>query len=100
MAMSAEQMSKYAALRLWWWRLHMTEKLSSGTKKKNKKQNNNKTQKNKNKKGNSSLFLKYHEWEILSDLSNVLKDFSEVTTINSCMVYATYPLHTNTSLPR
>ena len=49
-----------------------------------KKQQQTKQQqnaKNKNKKGNSSLFLKYHEWEILSDLSNVLKYFSEVTTI-------------------
>ena len=32
MAMSAEQRSKFAALRLYWWRLHMSGKFSSGTK--------------------------------------------------------------------
>ena len=79
--MSAEQRPKYAALQLWWWRLHMTEKISGGTKKKQQQTKQQQNAKNKNKKGNSSLFLKYHEWEILSDLSNVLKYFSEVTTI-------------------
>ena len=33
MAMSAEQNSKFAALRWQWWPLHMSEILSSGTKK-------------------------------------------------------------------
>ena len=33
MAMSAEHRSKFAALRRQWWRLHISEKYSSGTKK-------------------------------------------------------------------
>ena len=33
MAMSAEHRSKFAALHRWWWRLHLSEKFSSGTKK-------------------------------------------------------------------
>lgn len=32
------------------------------------------------KKNDSTLLLKDHEWEMLSDMSNVLKDFSAVTT--------------------
>lgn len=32
------------------------------------------------KKNDSILLLKDYEWEMLSDMSNVLKDFSEVTT--------------------
>ena len=41
MAMSAEHMSKFAAFHRQWWRLHMSEKCSSGT--------INSTQTNKNK---------------------------------------------------
>ena len=37
MAMSAEYRSKFSALQRQWWRLHMSEKISSG-KKKTKKQ--------------------------------------------------------------
>ena len=40
MAVGVEQRSKFAAIHRQWWRLHMSEKLSSGTK--NHKKNNNK----------------------------------------------------------
>ena len=39
MSLSAEHKSKFAALRRQWWRLHMSEKFSSGTKKPNEKTN-------------------------------------------------------------
>ena len=36
MAMSAEQRSKFAAFHRQWWRLHMSEKFSTGTNKQTK----------------------------------------------------------------
>ena len=37
MTISAEQMSTFAALHRQWWRLHLSEKISSGTKSPNKR---------------------------------------------------------------
>ena len=51
MAMSAEHRSKFAALHLQWWRLHMSEKFSSGT------INSNLT---KQKKDNEKIYMYLH----------------------------------------
>ena len=72
MVMSAEHMSKFAALLRQWWRLHMSEKFSSGTK---KPQTNEKE---------NSLFLKNYN-AILSNAEMKLSMYKVNTRSQACL---------------
>ena len=86
MAKSAEQRSKFAALHRWWWRLHMSEKFSSGTKNNNKKTSFG--------EGDSivmfySKTIKAKQWK---HTDNNWLYFSRTTWIISTVIYTKYSL--------